>query len=72
MDGAQQRKPDRLVVRNALANGAWLELRMADLLRQDEYTAETLRDLAEFLERGEALLSVDRFTAAILAWLRGR
>jgi hypothetical protein len=45
---------------------------MADVLSQGEYTGETLRDLANFLDREEAVSSVDAFTHAIGEWLGGR
>jgi hypothetical protein len=46
---------------------------MADVLSQGDYTGETLRDLASFLDREvEAVSSVDAFTRAIGEWLGGR
>ena len=60
------------MVRNALAHRAWVKLRMEDVLSQGEYTGETLRDLASFLDREGAVSSVDAFTQAIGEWLGGR
>lgn len=63
---------DRLVIRNALASGVWRELRMADLLRQRDYTAATLRDLAEFINHDETLADPGAFEDTVTAWIAQR